>query len=70
METVGQPWRGIDIEIPADRIRTVGLKRLERVHRIPLGLTHLLPVFVLHVTQNDNIFKGSLVKQQRRLRHQ
>ena len=63
METVRQPGCRINIEIPADRIRPVSLQRLERIHRIALGLAHLLAVLVLYMPQHDDILKRRAVKQ-------
>ena len=70
VETVGQPGCRIDIEIPADRIRAVSLKRLKRIHCVALGLAHLLPVLVLHMPQHDHVLEGRTVKQERGFRHQ
>ena len=43
---------------------------LHRIHRIALGFGHLLAVFILYMAQNDDIFIGSPVEQQGRLRQQ
>ena len=65
VETVGQPGCGIDIEIPADRIRAVGFQRFKGIHRIALALAHLLTVLILHMPQHDHVLKGRAVKQKR-----
>ena len=70
METIRQPRSAVDIEIPANCIRAIFGKRLERIDGISLGFAHLLAVFILHVSKNDNIFKRSLIKQQCGDRHQ
>ena len=70
METVRQPWGTVNIEVPTNRISTILIQRIKRIYRIPLGLTHLLSILVLNVTQNDNILIRSLVKQKGRLCHQ
>ena len=62
METVRQPRCAVDIEVPADRICSVSLQCIERIYRISFGLTHLLTVFILYVTQYDNILVRSLVE--------
>ena len=70
METVRQPRCAVHVEIPPDRICTVFLQRVKRIHRIPLGLAHLLPLLILHVAQHDNILIRRLVEDQRRDRKQ
>ena len=70
METVRQPRSTVDIEIPADRVCTISSQCVERINRIALGLTHLLAVLILNVTQYNNILIWCLVKQQGRDRKQ
>ena len=67
METVRQPRCTVDVEIPADRICSVSFQSLKRVNCISFGFTHFLSVFILYMTQNDNIFIRSFIKQQCRL---
>ena len=62
METVRQPRCAVDIEVPADRICSVCLQCIERIYRISFGLTHLLTVFILYMTQYDNVLVRSLVE--------
>ena len=62
MEAVGQPGRGIDVEIPADRIPAVGLKGLEGIDSIPLTLAHLLAVLILDMAKYDYVLKRRFVK--------
>ena len=64
METVRQPRCTVDVEIPADRISAVSFQSLKRVNCISLGFTHFLSIFILYMTQNDNIFIRSFIKQQ------
>ena len=64
METVWQPWCGVYIEIPADRIGAVGLQSVKRIHRISFGLTHLLAIFILDMSENDNIFIRRFIEKQ------
>ena len=66
VETVGQPRSGVGIEVPTDGVSTVGFKSIEGVNRVALGFTHFLTVFILNVTQNDNVFVGSLIKDEGR----
>ena len=66
VEAVGQPRGGIDIEIPADGVSAVGLQRLKGIHRVALGFAHLLPVFILHVSQHNDVFEAGTVKHQGR----
>ncbi len=70
VEPVGQPGRAVDVEIPADRVRAVGLQRIKRIHRISFGLAHLLPVLILHMAENDDIFIRRFIKQQGGFRQQ
>ena len=64
MESVGQPWRAVYIEIPSDGICAVGLQCVEGIDRIALGLAHLLPIFILDMAHNDNILIRSLIENQ------
>ena len=43
---------------------------LKRIDRISLGLAHLLPVLILHMSQYNDIFIRRLVEQQRGFRQQ
>ena len=70
VETVGQPGCGIAVEIPADRICAIFLQSIKRIYRISLGLTHLLSVLILHVTQHDNILVRRFSKEKSGLCHQ
>ncbi len=70
MEAVGKPGCGIDIEIPADGVGPIGGKRLKGIHRISLGLAHLLPVLILYQTKHNDILIGCFVKEQGGFRHQ
>ena len=38
VKAVGQPGSGVGVEIPANRIRAVGVERVERVNGVALGL--------------------------------
>ena len=64
VETVWKPRSTVNIEIPADCICTVSFQCFKRIYRISLGFTHLLTIFILYMTQNDNILIRSLIKQQ------
>ena len=66
VEAVGQPGSGVGVEIPANRVRTVGVERVERVNGVALGLRHLLSVLILNVAENKNVFIGRSVEQQGR----
>ena len=70
METVGQPGSGVDVEIPADGIGAKFLQGIEGVYRIALGFTHLLTLFILDMSQNDNILVRCFVKEHGGLCHQ
>ena len=70
METVRQPGRAVDVEVPADRVRAVFLQRVKGIHCISFGLAHFLAVFILNMAQNNNIFIRRLVENQRRDRQQ
>ncbi|CDA06634.1 unknown [Blautia sp. CAG:257] len=67
VETVRQPRSAVDIEIPADSVCAVFFQSVKRIYRISFGLTHLLSVFILNMSQNNNISVRSLFKQQGRL---
>ena len=56
------PRRTARVEIPADRVCTVGRERLKRVYRISFGFAHLLSVLVLHMSHDNDILKRSLVE--------
>ena len=64
MEPVGQPGSAVHIEVPADGVRAVFLQRLERIHRVALGLAHLLAVLILHVSQDNYVLVRRLVEDQ------
>ena len=64
VEAVGQPRGGIGVEIPANGVRTVGGERFEGIDRVPFGFGHLLPVFILHMAEDDDIAVRGLVEQQ------
>ena len=64
-EAVRQPRRTVFVEVPADRIRTVTAQCVHRLDRIPLRLAHLLPVLVLHMTEDNDVLVRALVKEQR-----
>lgn len=66
VEAVGQPRGGVRVEIPANRVRAVGVERVERVNGVALGLRHLLTVLILNVSEDKNILIGSSVEQQGR----
>ena len=66
VEAVGQPRGGVRVEIPANRVRAVGVERVERVNGVALGLRHLLTVLILNVAEDENILIGSSVEQQGR----
>ena len=70
MEAVRKPRSGVRVEIPADSVRTVGFKSLKRINGVALGLAHLLSVFVLNVTEDDDVFERSFVENQRGNRKQ
>ena len=62
-ETARQPWSAAGVEVPADRIGTVGLQCVKRIYRISFGFTHLLSVLILYQTKNDNVFVWCFVEQ-------
>ena len=70
MEAVGQPRRGIAVEVPADRVGAVLFQRVERVDRVALGFGHLLAVSVKHQTENDDVLIRRAVEQDGGLGHQ
>ena len=70
VEAVRQPGRTVLIEIPADGIGAVLAQGIHRVDGVALRLRHLLAVFILHVTHDDDILVRRLVEQQRRNSHQ
>ena len=67
METVRQPGCRVDVEVPADRIGAVLLQCIKRIYGVALGLTHLLAVLILYVSQYDNVLIARAVKEQRGL---
>ena len=67
-KAVRQPWLGIGVEIPADRIRTVGVQRFHRIYRIALGLGHLFTILIQYKAEADDVLKCRAVEQQRSLR--
>ena len=68
VETVRKPGRGVRVEEPADRVRPMAAESLHRVHRISLRLRHLLPVLILNMAENQDIFIGRPVEEDRGLR--
>jgi len=66
MKAVRQPRRGVGIKIPADCVGAVGLQRFHRIDGVALGFAHFLAVFVLHMTEDDDVLIRRLVEQQRR----
>ena len=66
VEAVGQPGRGVGVEVPADRVGTVGGEGIEGIHGVALGFGHLLSVFILHVAENDDVLEGRTVEEQGR----
>ena len=65
VEAVGQPRGGVGVEVPADGVRAVGGEGVEGIHGVALGFAHLLAVLVLHQAEDDDVFIGGLVEQQR-----
>ena len=70
MEAVRQPRCAVDVEVPADRVGTICLQGVERIDSVSFGLTHLLSVLILNVTENDNVLVRRLIKEQRGLSEQ
>ena len=70
VETARKPRCGVHDKVPADRIRPVLGKGFHRIHRIALGLAHLLSVLVLDKAEHDDILKARLVENERRDRVQ
>ena len=64
VETIRKPRSTIDVEVPTDRICTVFLQCIKRINGISFRLTHLLSIFILNMSKNDNILIWSLVEQQ------
>src|SRR5699024_2789122 len=64
MEPVWKPRCAVDIEVPADRVGSVSFKSLERINRVSFGLTHLLAVFILHMSKNNDVLIRRLVEEQ------
>ena len=52
---LGAPRSTAGVEVPADRIGTVGLQCVKRIYRISFGFTHLLSVSHPVQTKNDNV---------------
>ena len=69
-EAVRQPRRTILIEVPADCVRTVTAQGIHRLDGVALGLAHLLPVLVLHMTEDNDVSVRALVEEQRSNRNQ
>ena len=61
---LGQPGGAAGVEEPADGVGPVGLQGIEGIHRVALGLTHLLSVLVQHQAHNHHVLVGGLVEQQ------
>ena len=70
MEAVRQPRCAVDVEVPTDRVGTICLQGVKRIDSVSFGLTHLLSVLILNVTENDNILVRRLIKEQRGLSEQ
>ena len=70
METVRQPRCGVGIEIPADRVCAKLVQCVERIDGIAFGLAHLLSVFILHMSHDDDVLVRRLIEDQRGDRHQ
>ena len=70
MEAVRQPRCTVDVEVPADRISTVGLQCIKRIYCISFGFAHLLTVLILNMSEHDNILIRALVEEQGRFCHQ
>ena len=70
MEAVRQPRCAVDVEVPADRVGTICLQGVKRIDSVSFGLTHLLSVLILNVTENDNVLVRRLIKEQRGLSEQ
>ena len=64
VEAVGQPGSGVGVEVPADRVGSVGGESIEGIHGVALGLGHLLSVLVLYVTENDYVLERCTVEEQ------
>src|SRR5699024_12353657 len=61
---VWKPRCAVDIEVPADRVGSVSFKSLKRINRVSFGLTHLLAVFILHMSKNNDVLIRRLVEEQ------
>ena len=70
METVRKPRCGVNVEVPADRVRAISSQRLKRIYRVPFRLAHLLSLLILNMPKHNDIFKTGIIKQQRGLRQQ
>ena len=64
MEPVRKPRCAVDIEVPADRVSSVSFKSLERINRVSFGFTHLLAVFILYMSKNNDVLIRRLVEEQ------
>ena len=69
-EAVRKPGCRVGVEVPTDRVSAIGLKRLEGIDSVALGLRHLLTVLIKHVTENENVLIRSFVKDKGRNCHQ
>ena len=66
VEAVGKPGGGVCVEIPADCVCAVLFEGVEGVYCVALGFRHLLTVFVLNKTENDDVLIGGLIKEKGR----
>ena len=64
MEAIGEPGRGIFVEIPADGVGAVFFEHIHRCDGVALGLGHFLPVLIENQTEDDDVFKGGLIEKQ------
>ena len=64
METVRKPWSTVDVEVPSDGICAVFVQCIEWINCISFGLTHLLSVLILNMSQNDYVLVWCFVEEQ------
>ena len=65
-EAAGQPRRADGIEIPADGVRALLVQHLAGRNDIAQMLGHLAAFHILHMTEDEAVFKRRTVEQQRR----
>lgn len=68
-ESLWNPWCGCRIEIPADSVCAVCLQGIKRIYGISLGLGHLLSVFILYMSEHDDVLIRCFVEKQCRFCH-